>query len=155
MAIIALKTAILAQIPVPIPTRVLKWITQVQNFIRNLGFPVQVPIRVPSLFVLCDFLFSDINISESRRGKVFRKNNSRNRLFPAPPSIQKTNFDCANYEFPGLYADTEANCEVSDFTILNKTKDWVLVQNTTLAIRVKLLKLFVKSKITLFIVILG
>ena len=62
---------------------------------------------------LLHFLQGIIKKSESRRGKAFRKNNSRNRLFPAPPSIPDTNFDCANFEFPGLYADTEANCEVS------------------------------------------
>ena len=62
---------------------------------------------------LLHFFQGIIKKSESRRGKAFRKNNSRNRLFPAPPSIPDTNFDCANFEFPGLYADTEANCEVS------------------------------------------
>ena len=54
-----------------------------------------------------------------RRGKAFRTNNSRNRIFPPPPNVQETNFDCANYEFPGLYADTEANCEVSDIIFSN------------------------------------
>ena len=58
--------------------------------------------------------FAGTKSSSGRRGKAFRTNNSRNRIFPPPPNIPETNFDCANYEFPGLYADTEANCEVSD-----------------------------------------
>ena len=65
----------------------------------------------------CCLVFFAGNKSSSatgRRGKAFRTNNSRNRIFPPPPNVQETNFDCANYEFPGLYADTEANCEVSD-----------------------------------------
>ena len=58
--------------------------------------------------------------SFGRRGKAFRTNNSRNRIFPPPPNIPETNFDCANYEFPGLYADTETNCEVSEIRLENK-----------------------------------
>ena len=77
------------------------------------------------LYKIADFLvnleISDINKSEARRGKVFRENNSRNRIFPPPPNIPETNFDCANYEFAGLYADTEANCEVFfDFFLVSK-----------------------------------
>ena len=53
--------------------------------------------------------------SENRRGKAFqqRSRSGRNRIFPPPPNIPETNFSCTNYEFPGLYADTETNCEVS------------------------------------------
>ena len=67
------------------------------------------------------FFFSGNKSSSAtgRRGKAFRTNNSRNRIFPPPPNVQETNFDCANYEFPGLYADTEANCEVSDIIFSN------------------------------------
>ena len=57
----------------------------------------------------------DNRISDNkRRGKTaFRSRSGRNRIFPPPPNIPVTNFNCGNYEFPGLYADTEANCEVS------------------------------------------
>ena len=54
--------------------------------------------------------------SENRRGKATfqqRSRSGRNRIFPPPPNIPQTNFSCANFEFPGLYADTETNCEVS------------------------------------------
>ena len=65
-------------------------------------------------FLFCFFAGNKSSSATGRRGKAFRTNNSRNRIFPPPPNVQETNFDCANYEFPGLYADTEANCEVSD-----------------------------------------
>ena len=73
------------------------------------------------IIVWCVFFFAGNKSSSAtgRRGKAFRTNNSRNRIFPPPPNVQETNFDCANYEFPGLYADTEANCEVSDIIFSN------------------------------------
>ena len=62
---------------------------------------------------------SDNRISENkqRKGKSFRSRSGRNRIFPPPPNIPETNFNCGNYEFPGLYADTETNCEVSHTSI--------------------------------------
>ena len=60
------------------------------------------------------------NFDNKRRGKTtFRSRSGRNRIFPPPPNIPVTNFNCGNYEFPGLYADTEANCEVSQDQSLN------------------------------------
>ena len=70
-------------------------------------------------FLFCFFAGNKSSSATGRRGKAFRTNNSRNRIFPPPPNVQETNFDCANYEFPGLYADTEANCEVSDIIFSN------------------------------------
>ena len=70
-------------------------------------------------FFFCFFAGNKSSSATGRRGKAFRTNNSRNRIFPPPPNVQETNFDCANYEFPGLYADTEANCEVSDIIFSN------------------------------------
>ena len=71
------------------------------------------------LVFFCFFAGNKSSSATGRRGKAFRTNNSRNRIFPPPPNVQETNFDCANYEFPGLYADTEANCEVSDIIFSN------------------------------------
>ena len=76
-------------------------------------------------FQLIGFFAGTKSSATGRRGKAFRTNNSRNRIFPPPPNVQETNFDCANYEFPGLYADTEANCEVSDI-IFSNVFGWVM-----------------------------
>ena len=47
--------------------------------------------------------------------------------FPVLASVPDTGFDCGGQEFPGIYGDTGADCQVIFVGIIQKKMSWSFI----------------------------